>query len=173
MGDIVGRLFREFAITLAVTIVMSAIVSLTLTPMMSALLLKHKPAESRGWFYQKSEAIFQKTIDKYGELLKVALRHQTTTMLIAGLTLAVTGLLFIIIPKGFFPVQDTGVILGISAAPESVSFNTMAQRQQELAKVILQDPAVREPVVLHRRGPHKQYSELGSHPDHSQTNRGS
>ena len=101
-----------------------------------------KPAESRGWFYQKSEAIFQKTIEKYGDLLKVALRHQMATMLIAGLTLATTVFLFIIIPKGFFPVQDTGVILGISAAPESVSFSTMAQRQQELAKVILQDPAV-------------------------------
>ena len=142
MADIVGRLFREFAVTLAVTIIMSAFVSLTLTPMMAARILKHKPESEQGRFYHWSEMVFNKTIEKYGDMLRVVLRHQPLTMLVAAGTLAATVYLFIIIPKGFFPVQDTGVILGISEAPQSISFPAIVERQQELAKVVLSDPAV-------------------------------
>jgi multidrug efflux pump len=142
MGDIVGRLFREFAITLSVTIVVSAFVSLTLTPMMCALLLRHKPEGKQGWFYRKSEHVFETTIKHYGTSLQFVLRHQVATLLIFFATLALTVFLFYIIPKGFFPVQDTGVILGISEGPQDISFDAMAERQQQLAKVILQDPAV-------------------------------
>jgi multidrug efflux pump len=142
MGDIVGRLFREFAITLAVTILISAMVSLTLTPMMCARLLKHKPEHERGRFYRLSEHVFQGIISFYGKTLTFVLRHQPATLFVAAGTLAATIYLFIIIPKGFFPVQDTGVILGVSEAPQTISFPAMAQRQQDLAKVILQDPAV-------------------------------
>jgi multidrug efflux pump len=142
MADIVGRLFREFAVTLAVTIIMSAFVSLTLTPMMAARILKHKPESEQGRFYHWSEMVFTRTIEKYGVMVKFVLRHQMATMLVAAGTLAATVYLFMIIPKGFFPVQDTGVILGISEAPQSISFPAMAERQQELAKVVLEDPAV-------------------------------
>ena len=142
MGDIVGRLFREFAITLAVTILISAMVSLTLTPMMCARLLHHKPADEQGWLYRMSERGFQGVIAFYGRTLQVVLRHQQMTLLVAVGTLAATGYLFWIIPKGFFPVQDTGVILGVSEAPQTISFPAMATRQKALAKVILQDPAV-------------------------------
>ncbi|MGC9999008.1 MAG: multidrug efflux RND transporter permease subunit [Bryobacteraceae bacterium] len=142
MGDIVGRLFREFAITLSVTILVSAVVSLTLTPMMSARLLRHKPASEQGRVYKASERAFNAVISFYGRTLEWVLAHQTATLLVAVSTLILTGYLAWIIPKGFFPVQDTGVILGISEAPQTTSFPAMAQRQQELAKVILQDPAV-------------------------------
>ena len=142
MGDIVGRLFREFAITLSVTILVSAIVSLTLTPVMCAKFLSHKPETERGRFYQRSEKIFQSVIDFYGRTLTWVLRHQTATLWVAAATLVFTVLLYIYIPKGFFPVQDTGVILGISEAPQSISFTAMAERQQALARVILKDPAV-------------------------------
>jgi len=142
MGDIVGRLFREFAITLAVTILISAMVSLTLTPMMCARLLHHKPESEQGWFYRGSERMFQAVIRFYGKTLTLVLRAQPVTLLVAAGTLAATIYLFVIIPKGFFPVQDTGVILGISEAPQTISFPAMALRQQALAKVILQDPAV-------------------------------
>jgi len=142
MGDIVGRLFREFAITLSVTILVSAVVSLTLTPMMSARLLKHRPAEEQGRFYRVSEKAFQDVIGFYGRTLRVVLDHQPTTLLVAAATLAATVLLYIVIPKGFFPVQDTGVILGISEASQTVSFPAMAAGQQALARVILRDPAV-------------------------------
>jgi multidrug efflux pump len=142
MGDIVGRLFREFAITLAVTILISAMVSLTLTPMMCARLLHHKPANEQGWLYRMSERGFQGVIAFYGRTLQVVLRHQPMTLLVAVGTLAATGYLFWIIPKGFFPVQDTGVILGVSEAPQTISFPAMASRQKALAKVILTDPAV-------------------------------
>jgi multidrug efflux pump len=142
MADIVGRLFREFAVTLAVTIIMSAFVSLTLTPMMAARILKHKPESEQGRFYHWSELVFNRTIEKYGDMLKVVLRHQALTILIAIGTLAATVYLFMIIPKGFFPVQDTGVILGISEAPQSISFPAIVERQQELAKVVLKDPGV-------------------------------
>jgi multidrug efflux pump len=142
MGDVVGRLFREFAVTLSVTIVVSAIVSLTLTPMMCGLLLHHTPESEQGWLYRKSEQVYQSVIDFYGFTLQWVLRHQFITLLIAVATLGVTLWLYIIIPKGFFPVQDTGVILGISEATQTVSFPEMAAVQQQAADVILKDPAV-------------------------------
>ncbi|HUN81322.1 MAG TPA: efflux RND transporter permease subunit, partial [Phycisphaerae bacterium] len=142
MGDIVGRLFREFAVTLSVTIVVSAIVSLTLTPMMCAMLLRHKPAQQHSRLFRISESIWQAITDAYGRTLRTVLRHQPLTLLIALGTLILTAVLYVVIPKGFFPVQDTGVILGISEAPRDISFTAMAERQQALAKVILQDQAV-------------------------------
>ncbi|WP_026853059.1 MdtB/MuxB family multidrug efflux RND transporter permease subunit [Geothrix fermentans] len=142
MGDIVGRLFREFAVTLSVTILVSAVVSLTLTPMMCAKLLKHTPASEQGRFYQSSERVFQRVIAFYGRTLTWVLKHQTGTLVVALATLASTVLLYLAIPKGFFPVQDTGVLLGISEAPQTVSFPAMAERQQALAAEILKDPAV-------------------------------
>jgi multidrug efflux pump len=142
MGDVVGRLFREFAVTLAVTIIISAVVSLTLTPMMAARILRHESEEKQGRVYQWSEHMFEKMIDFYGRTLKFVLRYQTITLFVALGTLVLTVFLYIIIPKGFFPVQDTGVIQGISQAPQTISFAAMAEKQQELAKVILADPAV-------------------------------
>jgi len=142
MGDIVGRLFREFAVTLAVTIIVSAVVSLTFTPMLCAKLLHHQRPEDQGRFYRASEKVFNDVIAWYGKTLTVILKHQTLTLWVAGGTLVFTVLLYVWIPKGFFPVQDTGVILGISQAPESVSFQAMSRRQQSLAEVILRDPAV-------------------------------
>jgi multidrug efflux pump len=142
MGDVVGRLFREFAITLGVTILISAVVSLTLTPMMCARLLRRTPEKEQGRFYRASQRMFDRTIEHYGRTLQWVLGHQTATLIVAIGTLVLTVLLYIIIPKGFFPVQDTGVILGISEAPQSVSFAAMAERQQALAIVILKDPAV-------------------------------
>ena len=142
MGDVVGRLFREFAVTLAVTILVSAVVSLTLTPMMCAKLLKNRIGEKRSRFYEASERFYDRVIEKYGTTLRWVLRHQTATLVVTFGTLLLTIALFLIVPKGFFPVQDTGVILGISDAPQTVSFSAMAERQQKLAKVILQDPAV-------------------------------
>ena len=142
MGDIVGRLFREFAITLSVTILVSALVSLTLTPMMCAKLLRHTPEGAQSRFYRTSERFFRAAIRKYGTTLRWVLAHQTATLWIAVATLAGTILLYVIVPKGFFPVQDTGLILGVSEAPATVSFAAMSARQQRLAKVILQDPAV-------------------------------
>ena len=142
MGDIVGRLFREFAITLAVTILVSAVVSLTLTPMMCAKLLKTAGEARHGWFYHRSEAAFNWVISKYASTLRWVLWHQPMTLLVTLGTLVATILLYIMVPKGFFPVQDTGVILGVSQAPQTISFAAMSARQQGLAKVILQDPAV-------------------------------
>jgi multidrug efflux pump len=142
MGDIVGRLFREFAVTLSVTILVSAVVSLTLTPMMCARMLRHKPEAEQGWFYRGSERVFNGMIACYGATLRWVLRHQFATLVVAIATLVTTVWLYMIVPKGFFPVQDTGVILGISEAPQTVSFTAMAERQQALAQVILQDPAV-------------------------------
>ncbi len=142
MGDVVGRLFREFAITLAVAILLSALISLTLTPMMCAKLLKHVPEEKQGRFYRRSGLFFERTIARYGKMLTWVLDHQKATLTVAIGTLVLTIILYIIIPKGFFPIQDTGMILGISEAPQSISFSAMAERQQTLAKVILQDPAV-------------------------------
>jgi multidrug efflux pump len=142
MGDVVGRLFREFAVTLAVTIVVSAVVSLTLTPMMASRILKHNPEEQQGRFYRASEHVFESMIAFYGRTLKVVLRYQTITLLVALATLMLTVYLYIIIPKGFFPVQDTGVIQGISQAAQTIGSKSMAEKQKELAKVILQDPAV-------------------------------
>jgi multidrug efflux pump len=142
MGDIVGRLFREFAITLSVTILVSAVVSLTLTPMMCAKLLRHKAESQRGRLYEVSERAFQRVIDFYGRTLQWVLQRQTATLFVALGTLVLTIVLYIVIPKGFFPVQDTGIIQGISEAPQSISFEAMSQRQQALASVILKDPAV-------------------------------
>jgi multidrug efflux pump len=142
MGDIVGRLFREFAITLSVTILVSAVVSLTLTPMMCSRLLRETHATEQGRFYRASERVFQKVIDFYGETLKWVLKYRAVTLLIAAATLVLTVWLYVIVPKGFFPVQDTGVIQGISEASPRISFPAMAQKQQSLAAVILKDPAV-------------------------------
>jgi multidrug efflux pump len=142
MGDVVGRLFREFAVTLSVTILVSAVVSLTLTPMMCARLLRHKTPEQQSRFYKRSERVFQKIIDFYDRTLSWVLKHQTATLAVAVVTLLATVLLYLVIPKGFFPVQDTGVILGVSEAPQSISFTAMADRQQALARAILKDPAV-------------------------------
>ncbi len=142
MGDIVGRLFREFAITLAITILVSAFVSLTLTPMMCAKILRHKHEHEQTWFYRKSEYAFNWVIAKYGTTLQWVLKHQPATLLVTFATLVGTIILFMIVPKGFFPVQDTGLILGVSEAPQDVSFDAMSKSQQALAKVILRDPAV-------------------------------
>src|SRR5437870_6048893 len=142
MSDIVGRLFREFAVTLSVTILVSAFVSLTLTPMMCSRLLHHKPASQQGRLYRASERVFESIIAFYGKTLTVVLRHRTLTVFVAVGTLVLTGYLYMIIPKGFFPVQDTGVILGISEASQTASFAAMKERQQALARVILKDPAV-------------------------------
>jgi multidrug efflux pump len=142
MGDVVGRLFREFAVTLAVTIIISAVVSLTLTPMMCARTLHYDPKEQQTRFYRASERAFESMIAFYGRTLKFVLRYQTITLLIALGTLGLTIFLYIVAPKGFFPVQDTGVIQGISQAPQTISFQAMSQMHQELTKVILDDPAV-------------------------------
>ncbi|MBI3781808.1 MAG: multidrug efflux RND transporter permease subunit [Deltaproteobacteria bacterium] len=142
MGDIVGRLFHEFAITLSVTILVSAVVSLTLTPMMCAKLLRHTPREQQGRFYLASERFLDAVIARYGTSLRWVLHHQPTTLLIAAVTLVATIALYVVVPKGFFPVQDTGVILGVSQAPQTISFAAMSERQQALARVILDDPAV-------------------------------
>jgi multidrug efflux pump len=142
MGDVVGRLFREFAVTLAATIIISAIVSLTLTPMMASRILKHNPEAQQGRFYRVSEHAFESMIAFYGRTLKFVLRYQGFTLLVAVATLLLTVFLYIIIPKGFFPVQDTGVIQGISQAPQTIGSKGMAAKQQELADVILADPAV-------------------------------
>ncbi|BEV72739.1 MULTISPECIES: MdtB/MuxB family multidrug efflux RND transporter permease subunit [unclassified Paludibacterium] len=142
MGDVVGRLFREFAVTLAVSILISAFVSLTLTPMMCARLLKHVPEEKQGWFYHASGQFFERVIDRYGRMLRWVLDRQRLTLLVAFGTLLLTGLLYVWVPKGFFPQQDTGAIQVITEAPQSISFSAMAQRQQAVARVLLQDPAV-------------------------------
>ncbi|WP_233897033.1 MdtB/MuxB family multidrug efflux RND transporter permease subunit [Pseudomonas sivasensis] len=143
MADVVGRLFREFAITLAVAILISLVVSLTLTPMMCARLLKREPKEAeQGRFYKASGAWIDWMIEAYGRKLQWVLKHQPLTLLVAIATLGLTVVLYLVVPKGFFPVQDTGVIQGISEAPQSISFAAMSQRQQALAKIILEDPAV-------------------------------
>jgi multidrug efflux pump len=142
MGDVAGRLFRQFAVTLAVTIIFSAFVSLTLTPMMSARLLKHTPRDKQGWFYEKSEEVFETIIAFYGRTLKWVLRYQTITLLVAVATLVLTVVLYMIIPKGFFPTQDTGIIQGITQASASISFGSMEEKQQAIAQVLLADPAV-------------------------------
>jgi multidrug efflux pump len=139
MGDIVGRLFREFAVTLSVTILVSAAVSLSLTPMMCAKLLKHRIEGESSGFYQVTENFYNRVIAFYGRTVKWVLKHQTATLMVTFGTLILTLALYVIVPKGFFPVQDTGVILGISQAPDDVSFDAMSQRQQELAQVILRD----------------------------------
>jgi multidrug efflux pump len=142
MGDVVGRLFREFAVTLSVTILISAVVSLTLTPMMSARLLKHTPEDQQNRFYHWTEDRFKRIIAAYGRSLKWVLQYETATLFVAAALLALTIFQYVEIPKGFFPAQDTGIIQGITQAPESISFPAMSHKQQQLAEVILKDPAV-------------------------------
>ena len=142
MGDIVGRLFREFAVTLSVTILVSAVVSLTLTPMMCSRLLRAKSEAKPGRFYNASERVFNRVITFYGRTLRWVLKRQGATLLVAAAMLVLTIWLYVFVPKGFFPVQDTGVIQGISEAAQNISFTAMAERQQALAQVILKDPAV-------------------------------
>jgi multidrug efflux pump len=142
MGEVVGRLFREFAITLAVAILISAVVSLTLTPMMSARLLKHTPPEKQGKFFRRTGEMFERVIEKYGDALRWVLDHQPLTLIVFLVTVALTVILYIAIPKGFFPLQDTGLIQGISEGPQSASFVSMSDRSRELAAAILEDPAV-------------------------------
>ncbi len=142
MGDIVGRLFREFAVTLSVTILVSAIVSLTLTPVMCSKLLKRRREEEQSRIYRVTEHAWNAVISLYDRTLQWVLRHQTETLVVALGTVVLTGVLFYVIPKGFFPIQDTGVIQGVSQAAQNVSFQEMAREQQELAQVILKDPAV-------------------------------
>jgi len=142
MGDIVGRLFREFAVTLGVTILISAFVSLTLTPMLCARLLRHEPLEQQGGFYRSSQRVLDWVIAGYARSLRRVLGHQRATLLVAALTLLLTVGLYIVSPKGFFPSQDTGALQGISVAAPSTSFAAMAESQQKLARQVLQDPAV-------------------------------
>ncbi|MDB5775006.1 MAG: multidrug transporter subunit MdtB [Herbaspirillum sp.] len=142
MGDVVGRLFREFAITLAVSILISAFISLTLTPMMCARLLKHVPEEKQSRFYHASQRFFDGVIARYGRCLNWVLDRQKATLLVALGTLVLTVLLYMVVPKGFFPLQDTGAIQGISEGPQSISFGAMSQRQQALSQALLKDPAV-------------------------------
>jgi multidrug efflux pump len=142
MGDVVGRLFNEFAVTLSVTIILSALVSLTLVPMLCALLVKHRPADRRNRLDLAAERWFDRLVAGYGHGLNWVLDRQALTLLVAVLTLVATVGMYVIIPKGFFPVQDTSVIQGISEAAQDTSFSAMATRQQQLADVILKDPAV-------------------------------
>ena len=142
MGDVVGRLFREFSITLAVAILISAVVSLTLTPMMCARLLRHKPEAEQGRFYRASGEMLDALIRRYGEMLEWVLERQRATLLFFAATLVLTVLLYIVVPKGFFPPQDTGVLQGVTEAPQTVSFASMADRQHRMAKALLEDPAV-------------------------------
>jgi len=142
MGDVVGRLFHEFAITLAVSILISAVVSLTLTPMLSARLLRHEREEDHGRLYRSVGRFFDRTIAGYGRMLDRVLAHQGLTMAVFAGTLALTVLLYFVVPKGFFPVQDTGAIQATTEAAQSVSFAAMSERQQALAERVLKDPAV-------------------------------
>jgi multidrug efflux pump len=142
MGEVVGRLFREFAITLAVAILISAFVSLTLTPMMAARLLKHTPPEKQGRFFRKTGEMFDRLIARYGRALTWVLDHQPLTLIVFVATLALTVILYIAIPKGFFPLQDTGLLQGISEGPQTASFQSMSERSRLLAQTILEDPAV-------------------------------
>jgi multidrug efflux pump len=142
MGDVVGRLFHEFAITLSVTIIISAVVSLTLVPMMCAKLLHHRPEAARSKWDVKADQGFNWVINQYDRALKVVLAHQPLTLLVALATLVITAWLYIIVPKGFFPVQDTGVIQGISVTGQTASFKAMAEHQEALAAAILKDPDV-------------------------------
>lgn len=144
MGDVVGRLFREFAVTLSVTILISAIVSLTLIPMMCSRMLRHTPIEKQGWFYRLTEDMFSRTIEAYGRSLRWVLAHKIPTLIVAAALLLLSVFQYIEIPKGFFPTQDTGIIQGITQAPESISFTAMAQKQRQLCDEILKDPAVKD-----------------------------
>jgi multidrug efflux pump len=154
MGDIVGRLFREFAVTLAVAILISAIVSLTLTPMMCARMLSAESLRKQNRFSRASERFFERVIAAYGRLLAKVLNHPWLTLSVAITTLLLSVLLWIVIPKGFFPVQDNGIIQGTLQAPQSSSFASMAERQRQVSDIVLKDPAVK-PDHLCRRGRHQ------------------
>jgi multidrug efflux pump len=142
MSEVVGRLFREFAVTLAVTILISAVVSLTLVPMLCAKLLRHRHMETQGAISRKSQELFDRVIAEYGRLLNWVLARQPLTLLVAIGTLALTVVLYIVIPKGFFPLQDTGLVQGITQAGPTISFASMAEHQRALAEAILKDPNV-------------------------------
>ncbi|MFF7709174.1 efflux RND transporter permease subunit [Pseudomonas sp. NPDC007930] len=142
MGDVVGRLFREFAITLAVAIGVSMVISLTLTPMLCAHLLRHVPAEQQSRFARFGERQFERLIAAYDRGLGWVLGHQALTLLLALATFVLTALLYLMVPKGFFPLQDTGLIQGFTRASQDVSFNEMVRRQAAMVKVVMQDPAV-------------------------------
>ena len=165
MGDVAGRLFRQFAVTLAVTIVFSAFVSLTLTPMMSARILKHTPLRQQGWFYRKSEKVFEDIIAFYGRTLKWVLRYQTITLLVAVATLVLTVFLYIEIPKGFFPTQDTGIIQGITQASPSTSFAADGAAAAGDCEGAAGRSGGGGHLVVHRRGWNEYDAEQRAHPD--------
>lgn len=144
MGDVVGRLFREFAVTLSVTILISATVSLTLIPMMCSRMLRHKPLEKQNGFYRATEELFDRTVTSYGRSLRWVLAHKTPTLIVAGGLIVLSALQYIEIPKGFFPTQDTGILQGITQAPESISFEAMTEKQRQICNEILKDPAVKD-----------------------------
>ena len=170
MGDIVGRLFREFAVTWRVTILVSAVVSLTLTPMMCSRLLQRKIRSKRtGGSTSASEHVFQRVIDFYGRTLQWILNHQTATLLVASATLALTIVLYVIVPKGFFPVQDTGVIQGISEAPPVTSFAAMVAETAGAGRGHPPRPGGRESFLIHRRGWHQHHAQQRAHSHQSQT----
>ncbi len=168
MGDITGRLFREFAVTLSATILISAAISLTLTPMLCAKLLSHRDIAEQSRFYQASERVFRRIIDFYERTLDWVLERRGLTLAVAVGTLVLTFLLYLLVPKGFFPVQDTGVIQGVSEAAQTVSFSQMAQLQQRLAAEILRESRGREPVLVHRRRRHQHHAQQRAHPDQSE-----
>ena len=163
MGDVVGRLFREFAVTLAVTIVVSAVVSLTLTPMMCARILRRRAEDQQGRFVRASERVFERTIAFYGRTLNVVLEYQTLTLLVALATLVLTIVLYIWIPKGFFPVQDTGVIQGISQAPEPIAFEAMVREAAGAREGHPAGSRGREPLFVHRRRRHQHDAQQRPH----------
>ncbi len=148
-----------------VTILVSAVVSLTLTPMMCAKILKHKPESQQGWFYRASERGFDAVIAFYGKTLRWVLRYQTLTLLVAAATLVLTFVLFMKIPKGFFPIQDTGVIQGVSEAEQTISFRAMAERQQALGQSDFEGSGGGEPVVVHRHRRNQHHAEQRTHSD--------
>ena len=165
MGDIVGRLFREFAITLAVTILVSAVVSLTLTPMMCAKLLHHKSPEQQGRFYRISERFLQLRDRRLRADFAVCVAASAHTLLVTVGTLVLTIFLYVVVPKGFFPVQDTGVIQGISEAPQTISFPAWRQRQQDAWRSDSQGSGRGESFLVHRRGRHQYHPEQRAHSD--------
>ena len=166
MTDVVGRLFHEFAITLAIAILISAFVSLTLTPMLCARLLKHQPEAEQSRFSVYMGQLFDRAIHKYGEWLSWVLTRQRATLWVAFGTLALTALLYVFVPKGFFPIQDTGVIQAITEAPQSISFAAMSERQQDAGQGNPQGPGGGKPVLLHRRGWQQRHAERRPYADH-------
>ncbi len=171
MGDIVGRLFREFAVTLSVTILFSAIISLTLTPMMCSLLLRQKDQAKHGRFYEWSERAFANTIAFYGRTVKFVLKHQTATLLVTIGTLVATIWMYIVVPKGFFPVQDTGVIMGITDAPGEHLLRCHVAASTGIGVRHPEGQGRREPLVIHWSGWHEHHAEQRPHTDQPQVAR--